>query len=235
MSPPNATQASYQLRYKTEQHELFHWIVKTSSNLLHDHPSSAVEAIFERPTPKPTCLGIQTLAAFIGKHIQPVPDKILTLFERVINDRKKTHQDYQQATVSSTNPHMKRYNDMHRRWVVGLTIAFNSLGGKEWRANAILSITKKKPQQPIFSNRFSALAIDDSAEEREGNAAIVANEGEGSGSDLFDPFASYTGDDIFFDPTAGQHWTWKPARKKKKRSTPKQEENVDLPQPPTYH
>ena len=221
MSPPNAAQASHQLRYKTEQHELFHWIVKIASNLLKVHFSSAVEIILEKRTPKPTCLDIQTLAVFIGQHLQTVPDKILTLFERVINDRKKTYQDYQQTTAKSTDPHVKHYNDMHRRWLLGLTVAFHSLGGKEWRAQAISFITKTDSQISIFSNRFSALAIEDAMEEREGAVSSVANEGEDPDSDVFDSFAGHRDDDIFFDPTAGQHWTWKPARKNKKKSMQK--------------
>ncbi|KAJ5912671.1 hypothetical protein N7504_001554 [Penicillium tannophilum] len=231
--PPNAAQADYQLRYHTEQTEVFHWIVKTASNLLEDSPSSAVKAILERRTPKPTCFEVQTLAAFIGQHLKPVPDKILMLFERVINDRTKTCRDYQQTTSKSTDPIVKYHNDMHRRWVVGLTIAFNSFGGRAWRARAISSITKKDRQQLIFSNRFSVLAIDDTVEAQEGNASSVA-EGEDPSSHLFDPFAEPTDHDhLFFDPAAGQHWTWKPARKKKRKSTQKKMESVDCQHHPT--
>ncbi|KAJ5992113.1 hypothetical protein N7451_007837 [Penicillium sp. IBT 35674x] len=220
--PPNAAQACHQLRYHTEQNEVFYWIVKTASNLLEDNPSSVVKAILEKQTPKPTCFEVQTLAAFIGQHLKPVPDKILTLFERVINDRTKTCQDYQKTTAKSTDPQVKYHNDMHRRWVVGLTIAFNSFGGRAWRARAISSITKTNRQQLIFSNRFSALAIDETIEEREEKAKSVANESEDPGSDFFDPFAEPPDhEDLFFDPAARQHWTWKPARKKKKKPSQK--------------
>ncbi|KAJ6102125.1 hypothetical protein N7486_004552 [Penicillium sp. IBT 16267x] len=211
MAPPTTIQAHHQLRYKPEQHDLFHWIVKTASSLLMTHPSSAVDAILEKPTPKPTCTDIQTLARFIGEHLQPVPDAILKLFAGVIDDRRQTYQDYQKSTAKSTDPLVKHYNCMHRRWVWCLTIAFDSLGGKEWRARQrIPYVTKKDAQQPLFTNRFSALDMDGTNEEGdEGNAGsvVLVNEGEGPKDN-----------DDFFVPTPGQQWTWKAPRKKKRQS-----------------
>ncbi|KAJ5656795.1 hypothetical protein N7507_008745 [Penicillium longicatenatum] len=160
MTPLTKIQAPHQLRYKTEQREVLHWMFKTASSLRKNDSSSTVDAILESPAPEPTCIDIQTLAAFIGKRLHPVPDKILRSFDRVITDRKDTCRDYEISTANSTDPLVKQHNNMHRRWVVGLAVAFDSLGGKEWRARqGVSSVISKTGLNYLFSPIGSQLWI----------------------------------------------------------------------------
>ncbi|KAJ5636607.1 uncharacterized protein N7484_009920 [Penicillium longicatenatum] len=167
MAPLTKSQAPHQLRYKTEQREVLHWMFKTASSLRKNDSSSTVDAILESPALEPTCIDIQTLATFIGERLHPVPDKILRSFDRVITDRKDTCRDYERSTANNTDPLIKQHNNMHRRWVVGLAIAFDSLGGKEWRARQGVSsvISKTGFEEYLFTNRFSALDLDEAFEE----------------------------------------------------------------------
>jgi hypothetical protein len=220
---------------------------KTASSLRKNDPSSTVGAILESPAPEPTCIDIQTLAAFIGDRLHPVPDKILRSFDRVITDREDTCRDYERSTANSTDPLVKQHNNMHRRWVVCLAIAFDSLGGKEWRARQGVStvISKTAFEEPLFTNRFSFLDLDETVEEGDHSSpatqsSLTATSSGQSCASKIDLQIGPTsqslsrpikkgsidnedegpgGGDLQFVTTAGQLWSRKAARKKKKKKS----------------
>jgi hypothetical protein len=165
------------LAYKRDTRRLIYWMIHASNSIIKSPAAASIPGATLTTLNTTGEIKVSALvptSKLIAEHISPVPSTICRLFQSVIAVRTATHSLFQRTVSKTQDPEIERSNATHKYFIDTLTEAFECLGGKLWvsqeKSKATPSIEEDE-DEVIFSNKFSALGINDS------------NSGDGSDGD----------------------------------------------------
>ncbi|KAI0396786.1 hypothetical protein F5Y17DRAFT_59142 [Xylariaceae sp. FL0594] len=162
------------LAYKRDTSRFIFWVVKTSNAIISSAPALPEDAPKDYNTSgQVTVPGLVSLCKLIAKYLNGTPAAILELLDSVIKARTALHESFKQFSSGISDPEIQRSNASHRHFIDALAEAFKLLGGTQWaekRRNAASTTDDQGDlDQVLFSNAFSALALNVEGGQEEGD------------------------------------------------------------------
>jgi hypothetical protein len=99
------------------------------------------------------------MSKLIARHLKPIPNATIAMFEAVIKARSTVYAAFQQIVTERPDTEIEKSNATHKHFIDALAEALDALGGSSRDPSNIAPVGEEMDDEQIFQNQFSALRL----------------------------------------------------------------------------